>query len=119
MEPNQNNAPLNTPPVTPMQSMDPQPERKSVGPAIGIIIIISVLILGGLYFWGQKLATSPTYETPSPSSQDVSPFIQGESQVEEVYTQSSSDDVTSIEADLEATQIDTLGSELNQAEGEL
>lgn len=27
----------------------------SVGPAIGIIIIIAVLIVGALYFWGSRL----------------------------------------------------------------
>jgi len=39
--------------------MDPQqnqmagaPENKSFGPLIGIIVIIALIVIGGLYFWG-------------------------------------------------------------------
>lgn len=32
----------------------PDPEN-SVGPLVGIIIIVLILVLGGLYFWGERL----------------------------------------------------------------
>lgn len=45
------NSPFSTPPiVTPPK----EPEKKS-GPIIGIIIIVLLLALGGLYFWGARL----------------------------------------------------------------
>lgn len=30
-------------------------EKKTFGPLIGIIIIVVVLVIGGLYFWGSQL----------------------------------------------------------------
>ena len=32
----------------------PNPEN-SVGPLVGIVIIVLILVLGGLYFWGERL----------------------------------------------------------------
>lgn len=32
----------------------PDPEN-SVGPLVGIVIIVLILVLGGLYFWGERL----------------------------------------------------------------
>ena len=73
-----------------------RPGEGSAGPIIGTIIILIVIVLGGLYFWSQR--------------DDVVDGV--DSQVESIETQSESDDVTSIEADLEATNVDGLGSEL-------
>ena len=47
MEENQNNTPVNP---------EPKPSGdKSFGPIIGIIIIIIMLVIGALYFWGNAL----------------------------------------------------------------
>ncbi|MCE9643786.1 hypothetical protein K8Q93_00845 [Candidatus Parcubacteria bacterium] len=36
--------------------MDHRPDKdNSVGPLVGIIIIVLILVLGGLYFWGERL----------------------------------------------------------------
>ncbi len=32
-----------------------QHERSSIGPMVGALIIITLLIFGGLYFWGARL----------------------------------------------------------------
>ena len=43
---------------SPGQNVNGQPEsqsRKPVGPVIGTAIILVLLILGGLYFWGAHL----------------------------------------------------------------
>jgi hypothetical protein len=74
------------------QSSVPAP-KKSYGAAIGIVVIILVLIVGALYFWGEKM--SATDEAA------VTTEAQTETPV------SSSDDASSIEADLKATDIET------------
>jgi hypothetical protein len=79
----------------------------SVGPVVALIIILAVIILGGLYFWGQR---SENTNTDIYGNQVNS----GENSDEENLTgESSSDDTAAIEADLEATNTSDLDSELN------
>lgn len=82
-----------------------QGSEGSVGPMIGVIIILAVIVLGGLYFWGQRVDRSDN-------------ALNGDdtvAELEQIESQSSSDEVSSIEADLEATDIDSLDAELNAA----
>ena len=72
----------------------------SAGPIIGIIVILAIIILGGLYFWRQRV-NEEAYEAES------------EETMEAINTQSESDDASSIEADLNNTDIDNLDAELN------
>jgi uncharacterized protein YpmB len=78
----------------------PKPERK-VGPIVGVLIIVLVLIIAALYFFAQRLnttaplqdnttATTQTEQTTDQSA-TAAPAVQG------------SDDVTSINADLNGT----------------
>jgi uncharacterized protein HemX len=101
MEPNQNPVP----PVTPSQS------DKSVGPAIGVIIIILVVILGSLYFWGQRIENQNALESDGMENTN-------EAEIEAMREQSSSDDLNSIEADLQTTDTDSLGEEMSSIEAE-
>ena len=73
----------------------------SVGPVIGTIIILAVIVLGGLYFWGQRASDKVMDET------------QLNAIVEDITTQNESDAVTDIEADLNATDIDSIDREMN------
>lgn len=73
-------------------NMTPEAPKKSFGPIIGIIIIIIVLAVGAFYFLGAKV----TQDNNLPSK-------------------STSDEVTSIEADL-GTQVD---AEINVDLGDL
>lgn len=95
--------------------MQPQETNKSsIGSIIGTIIIITVIILGGLYFWGKRIEESRYKqqlidETKSTVSQEI--------QVDEttkIKAVSSGDDLNSIEADLNKTNIDNLSTELDQ-----
>lgn len=67
----------------------------SLGAIIGMIIILAVIVLGGLYFWGQRSSM-----TPSDTSTGVN------------STQSESDEIESIEADLNAMDIDAINTDL-------
>ncbi|PIP55821.1 MAG: hypothetical protein CO183_02165 [Candidatus Zambryskibacteria bacterium CG_4_9_14_3_um_filter_42_9] len=67
------------------------------GPIIGLIVILAIIILGGLYFWGQRA------NNDSAINQDLGA----------INSQSEEDTSTSIETDLEATDIENIDAELN------
>ena len=87
-------------PYTPSQTtpVSPAPEKSSAGPIVGTIIVIVLLALGALYFWGARL----NRETP-----DELPFIPGDDSAAESWVppSSNSDEAAAIEAELEATNM--------------
>jgi hypothetical protein len=80
----------------------PQNES-SVGPVIATIIILAVIVLGGLYFWGQRSNNAPASQNTQPTASDLNG----------INSQSSSDDTSSINADLQNTNTTSLDSQLN------
>ena len=91
MEPNQTNSNMNT--------GGGSPSDGSFGPVVGLIIILVVIILGALYFWGQRTnETTDIYGNPVNS---------------EETTDSSSDSLNTIEVDLNNTDTEGLDAELN------
>ena len=89
----------------------PEPQRSAIGPVAGVIIIVVLLIAGALYFWGISMN----------GTGDVPPLILGDEQTATPETgmptsdasaglpqQSTSDEVGSIEADLQAMDLDAL-----------
>ena len=87
------------------------PERESKGPVVGIVVIIVLLILGGVYLWQSKsvelpLNTSPTTDT-------------GDELTNQLSNQGSSSNPEEITADVNATNLDGLDKELNQIGTEL
>lgn len=91
-------APVENQPLA--ESTDEQPAQ--IGPVIGIIIILVVLILGGLYFYGSQIA----------EREDTQPTAQQQEQAP-------SDDIQSIEQDLQNTELEDLDRELEQFDQEL
>ena len=89
-----------------------EPQKKSeVGPIIGTVVIIAVIILGGLYFWGKRLEEAKLKQnlvTDSTSSQSTE-----SDEASRIRNTSSSDDLNSIQADLNATSYNNLNSETN------
>ncbi|MFT5179885.1 MAG: hypothetical protein ACI9GH_000254 [Candidatus Paceibacteria bacterium] len=105
--------PIQTPPTdTPIQ---PRPiitedeKEGSVGPVVASVIIIILIIIGGLYFWGSVL-----------KEQGYSPEeyidVNEDSQIKDLTTQSSSDEISDIESDLNGTDLDNLDDELSDIE---
>jgi biopolymer transport protein ExbD len=95
--------PSQMPPV----QMQNQPEKKSsLAPLIAVIIILALIVIGGLYFLKQRASnqavTIPPVETPITTEQP-SDII-----TESLNQQSTSDDLNSIETDLNATNINNL-----------
>ena len=90
----------NQPPMPPSQ-------KKPIGPVIGIIIIVLILILGGLYFWGEKLNLNNGYQQTTEETSDA--------QTDQLNEQSSSDNLSAIEADLKNTDTANLDAGLEGA----
>lgn len=84
-------------------------DRKPVGPMIGLIIIIVIIILGGIYFWVSRTnyGTQPVNNGNQQSGSTMD--------TNSILTQDSSDDPAAIENDLNAfnsTDIDSIDSQL-------
>lgn len=90
-----------------MPGIQAQPEKKSVGPLLAVIIILALIIIGGLYFLKERS-----------SQNDYVPVDTSDNITESLQQQSTSDDLNSIEADLNATNLDNLdqGAAAFQAE---
>lgn len=77
--------------------MDNNTNKSALGPTLGVIIILAVIVVGSLYFWGQRSVKKPAPQTATSSSD-----------IQRLKTQSGSDDISSIEADLKATNFNNL-----------
>lgn len=97
------------------------PEHKSVGPMVGIIVIVILLILGGFYFWGKQLNKQAVILENEEASNVIIEEIanQPDQQLEALNQQSVSDEIADIEADLSATDLEGLDSELDNIDLEL
>ncbi len=82
-----------------MNGMPPAPQtEKKVGPIVGVLIIVLVLIVAALYFFGQKLNTDTPARDNTQAMQSTSPLPS------ETMTASAAqaDDTAALEAELEA-----------------
>lgn len=94
--------------MPPMQSSDTN--NKSIGPLIAVVIILALIIVGGLYFLKERSSQQPYIPPAAPA---------GDSITESLNQQSSTDDLSSIEADLNATDLDNLDQGAAVIEAEL
>lgn len=92
-----------------MPPMANQEEKKSMGPLIAVIIILALIIVGGLYFLKQR-SSQPAY---------VPPVTENDSITASLNQQSNSDDLNSIDTDLNATGVDNLDQGAAVIEAEL
>ena len=79
-------------------NLNPREKNGGAGPIIAVIIILALVILGALYFWGER--------------KDRDELLSDDT-LEAIEMQSDSDETNSIEADLDATDVDNLDSEIN------
>ncbi len=83
--------------------MEPTQE-KSVGPILAIIIVLLLVVLGGLYFLGQRKSNVQSSIESASVSGDTSQITAS------IKSQSSSDDSTSLEQDLNNTNTTNVDS---------
>jgi hypothetical protein len=91
-----------------MPGIQAQPEKKSVGPLVAVIIILALIIIGGLYFLKER--SRQNAYVPTETSDSITTGLQ---------QQSSSDNLESIEADLNATNLNNLDQGATAIQAEL
>jgi len=105
----QNNGQIQNTPPQEMNTASPA-EHSSMGPIIGSIIIILILILGGLYFYGDRvnkmsLPEQTAEETTATNTAQVDQVMA------ELRVQGGTDSLSEINADLYATDASAAGSD--------
>jgi hypothetical protein len=85
----------------------------SVGPVIGIIIIIAVIVIGGLYFWGQRISNEGEMTT-----KEIQEQIEDDQTAEELEMVGSSDEFVDIGADIDSTNFEGIDSGLDDLDSE-
>ena len=105
-------------------TMPPKPfseeHHSHVGAILGVLVVMLVIVLGGLYLWGSLIAENERIEQTErsiPNNEPETPRAEADKQI--MGTVSSSDELETIEADLMSTNLDSLDTELNQIETEL
>ncbi len=97
MEPTNNQSNMNNMPnmsnVPQQAPVLPQKPASSAGTIVAVVVILTVLVIGGFYFWGQNAGNDEYLNT--------------------VNQQSTSDMEADIEADLEATDVENVDYDLN------
>lgn len=107
----QGGAPLSPPPL----GSNEGPENKSsVGPIIGSVIVVLVIVLGGLYLYGERLSDKINQEVPI---EDVS--TESDQATNDLKQQGSTDDLAEINADLASSDFNGLDAESVAIEQEL
>jgi len=118
-------APENGPDEHEMGSVSVLDERPSYfGLIIGILIIILSLLLVGLYMWSQLIISTPEPlaplpQRPSAAENNEPESTTAEAQAEILQTVSTSDEISAIEADLEATNLENIDTEMNAIDAEI
>lgn len=111
-----------------VSSMSIQEDKTAhLGAILGILIVVLILILGGLYIWGTMMAKdvvdgsyqNPAAERPTAEENNEPESDEAEAEVETMGALSTSDEIEAIEADLESTNLDELDAELNAIDAEL
>jgi hypothetical protein len=90
--------------------------KSSVGGIIGTIIIIALIILGGLYFWGKRIEEAKNLKDLT--NNNAQPTLSAEEQAainetNAIKSTSSSDELDAIETDLSNTKTTGLSAELD------
>ena len=92
-------------------------------PLLFSLAILLIVILGGMYFWFNSLDTTPaptvTSERPSAEENNEPESTTAEAQTDTMLTTSTSDEISAIEADIEATNLESLDAELDAIDAEL
>lgn len=92
-----------------MPPMQGNVEKKSAGPLVAVVIILALIIIGGLYFLKTR-SNQSTYVPPETTEDSVTASLN---------QQGTGDDLSSIEADLNATDLNNLDQGAAVIEAEL
>jgi type II secretory pathway pseudopilin PulG len=91
-----------------MPPVQPHPEHASIGGIIATIIIISLIVLGGLYFWGKRIDTQKQM-LQQQNAVDQQALVDEARSIQKV---SASTDTTTLEGEIQTTDIDNIDAEI-------
>lgn len=121
--PNVGGMPTPNPAPAPAPQM-PEEHKSSAGPIIGSVIIILIIVLGGLYLYGDKVGLpsmnkgdEQIQEDAGPTADEISASV--DQSTVSLGSQGATDAVDEIEADLSATDLNSLDAELANISQEL
>ncbi len=101
---------------TPIQDMVSGATKDgTVGPMIGSIIVILIIVLGGLYYFGSIVAHKKNEIDLKRTSEEQSEILK----IEKTAKQSNTDDIDSIELDLKSTDIDNIDKSISDIDKEI
>jgi flagellar basal body-associated protein FliL len=95
-----------------------QEEKSShLGVILGVLIVVLMLILGGLYLWSTSLqeeqpVIAPDTERPTAEENNEPESNNAEADAQALETTSTSDEIDAIEADIQSSNIDTVDSDM-------
>lgn len=92
-----------------------------LGPILGVLLILLVIVATGLYIWGGQLFEEQAMvqeQVPAiPNNEPETPRAEADQQILE--TLSSSNEIDAIEADVMSTNLDSIDTDLNTVDQEL
>lgn len=106
MQPNMQTNP-STPPMNTMPTMGAAP-KSGVGSIIATIVIIAIIILGGLYFWGKRIETERANQAAVESAGTTTDETAAVNQATQTETVSQDDSLNTIESETKTTQTTNL-----------
>jgi flagellar basal body-associated protein FliL len=86
--------------------------------ALGVLIILLIVILGGLYLWGSLLVKQQGTDVTPTQTETVS-IPSADLDILRLNTMSSSDELGAIDADLESTDLESLDADIDLLEREV
>jgi hypothetical protein len=109
-----------------VSSVPSEEHSPQLGLILGILIVFLMLILAGLFLWGEYIHQSTTppvievqVERPTPEENNEPESTNAEAQVETMSALSTSDEIGAIESDLSGTDVENLTAEETAIEAEL
>ncbi len=122
MTPSETSTPVASSPVVPSYTAGPtinttidSHKKTPLGPVIGLVVIIAIIVVGSLYFWGQRTEKSMMNVPVDTTSQtNGTQETSTDAQTQQLQTQSSSDSIDSIEADLNATDLGSIDAGVSE-----
>ncbi|HEY4502508.1 MAG TPA: SKG-like transmembrane protein [Candidatus Paceibacterota bacterium] len=112
VENEERNASAPTEPV--LEGQSSSLSTRPIGPTVGITLVVVLLILGALYFFWYGKQDNRQY---SPSAEEI--INADDPLTSELQSQSDSDEISSIEQDLNTTQFDDLDADAANIDTEL
>lgn len=121
--PNFEGEPMKMPENTDAQKVTSEKSSVVNGPLLFTLVILLVVIFAGMYYWYLSLESEivepAPVERPTREENNEPESTTAEAQADAQLTTSTSDEIPAIEADVEATDLESIDTELNAIDAEL